>query len=131
MTNIADAVSDGIDALVAKKGDGWFLIFEETKGQNFVQFTYGASEGITFDLPVQALNGEEFESAKLLLDPYAITFESSPGPDEPDGKVVGEQKSFTKNIGTDKELAKILASLVFLEVYGIAQGEDICYEIDR
>lgn len=124
-------IDNAIDELVSKQGDGWFIVMEDPESKNYVQFAWGESEGLYFDLPVQSLNDDEQNRAKKTLMAYDIELEVWPLYDRPGGSIVGERGGFSKNIGENVALAKSLALDVFINIYEISPSTKLVIDIDR
>ena len=69
-------IENSINSLVKKDGDGWFLIIEEPESMKFVQFAWGETEGIIFNIPSQTLSKEELELVSNKLKDYGIEYEA-------------------------------------------------------
>ena len=131
LSNIEEDINQAVDELVRKEGDGWFMIIEDSRTRKFVQFVWGATEGLTFDLPSQTLNQVELERAKKVLANYDIVLETWELYDRPNGKVVGEQSGFNKDISNSPELAKKIALDVFLEIYKVDPNTNLGVTIEK
>ena len=131
LSNIERDINQAVDELVRKEGDGWFMIIEDPRTRKFIQFAWGATEGFIFDLPSQALDQIELQRAKEVLSNYDIVLETWAVYDRPNGKVVGEQSGFNKDIGDAPELAKKIALDVFKEVYRVDPKTDLGVTIEK
>ncbi len=124
-------IKSSINSLVKNDGDGWFLIIEEPESMKFVQFAWGETEGIIFNLPSQTLSTEELELASKKLKYYGIEYEAWPSSDAAGEVIIDEQGGFNKNLGNDAALAQKLASLILYEVYGLDRSVEFSVTIDK
>ena len=97
----------------------------------FVQFAWGETEGIIFNLPSQALDKEELELADEKLKKYGVEYETWPLYDAAGDRFVDEHGGFNKNLGNDTALAQKLARLILYEVYGLDRSVEFSVTIDK
>jgi hypothetical protein len=131
LSSIEKDINQAVDELVRKEGDGWFMIIEDPRTRKFVQFVWGTTEGLSFDLPSQALDQVELQRAKKVLSVYDIALETWQVYDRPNGNVVGEQCGFNKDISDTPELAKKIALDVFLEIYQVDPKTNLGVTIEK
>jgi hypothetical protein len=115
-----ERMARAVEMILQNRGDGWFMIFEESGSEKFVQFAFDEDGGLIFDLPFQALTTDENTTAARVLADLGVQAESAPVLDGLDGDEIGQQCSFQANVGYDRELAVALAYRVFRDVYGFA-----------
>lgn len=103
-------------ALTALKGRKFldsFVIIKETTSGKAVQFAVTDGK-LLFDLPTKRLSEDQIKEAETVLEPYGILLEVQKMYHPNDAsKVIGETRGFSKEIGTDVDLAiEIVEALI-------------------
>lgn len=115
-TELKAKIKTALENLLQRENEDAFVVFEEVNTGKFVQFAGGKYEELLFDLPAQPLEEYELEKAKVVLQPYNITFEEVEVFDE-NGNAAGKQKSFTQPLNNDVDLATELVEKVMTDIY--------------
>ncbi len=110
-------IRSALRRLRSRTNEDAFLIIEEKKTNKFVQFAKDNENNLIFDLPDQTLTLAEQARGRMLLRSYNIVYEEWEVLDKPDGKVVGTQKGFNKNLGKDLDAITEITYAVFTKIY--------------
>ena len=111
-------IKTALRALLNRRNDDAFVIFEERDSGKFVQFAGSADQPLLLDLPSQALSAEEQQRAALLFAQLGSADATSADLyDRPGGQVVGRQISYQLVFGQDCDRAAEVTSRIFKEVY--------------